>query len=148
MAAHRTSAWRSDYEVSVDDRPFATFARSAWRGGGAIEADGRHYDLRSNGWLTDYTLADEGGTVLASAHRVGRKDWTVDADGVTYRFRRASVWRMDQELHQQGMPVGSIRSTSIWRGDAVADLPGMPPLAALFALTVVLSTWEVAASAG
>ena len=35
---------------------------------------------------------------LPSAQRVGRKRWTVQAGDRTYQFRRASVWRGDQEL--------------------------------------------------
>ena len=38
ILAHRTSACRGDYEVLVDGRPVATFARSAWRGGGVLVA--------------------------------------------------------------------------------------------------------------
>ena len=36
----------------------------------------------------------------------------------------------------------------MWRGEAVADLPGLPPVVAVFAVAVVLSTWDVAASTG
>jgi hypothetical protein len=42
---------------------------------------------------------------------------------------------------------GSLRRTSTWRGDAVADLPGLPPLVALFALVVVLTSWDMASAA-
>ena len=146
MLAHRTSAWRGDYEVLVEGQPLATYARSAWRGGGVLEVDGRSYQVRSNAWGTDYSLAEEGGAAIASAQRVGRKEWAVDAEGVTYRFRRASVWRLEHDLLVQGVRVGSVRGTSLWRGDVEADLPGLPPLVALFALAVAVTTWELAAT--
>ena len=146
MLARRTSAWRGDYEVLLEGRPVATFARSTWRGGGVLEADGRRYEVRSNAWGTDYTLAQEGGDAVASAQRVGRKEWAVDAEGVTYRFRRTSVWRLEHELVLQGAAVGSVRGTSLWRGDVEADLPGLPTLVALFTVAVVVTTWELAAT--
>ena len=40
----------------------------------------------------------------------------------------------------------SIKRTSIWGGDAVADLPGLPPAVAIFAFAVVLTSWDLAAS--
>jgi hypothetical protein len=147
MEAHRTSAWRSDYEVALDGEPFATYSRSAWRGGGVLDVAGRGYELRSNLWATSYTLVDDGGSLVASAQRAGRKDWSIDAGGVTYAFRRSSTWSQEQEHVVQGMRMGSVRRTSTWRGNAVADLPGLPPLVALFAVAVVLTTWDVAAAA-
>lgn len=92
-------------------------------------------------------MVDEGGTRIASADRVGRRDWTIEADGVTYRFRRASPWRQEEELHADGIRVGSVRRTSIWRGDAVADLPGLPLAVAVFVVAVVLTTWDSDAAA-
>jgi hypothetical protein len=148
LEARRTSAWRSDYEISLDGRAFATYARSSWRGGGVLDVDGRPYQVRSNGWATTYTMVDEGGALVASAARVGRKDWTVDAAGVTHRFRRTSPWRMDHELVVQGLPMGSVRRLSVWKGDLVADLPGLSPLVAVFAVAVVITTWDLAAAAG
>jgi hypothetical protein len=38
--------------------------------------------------------------------------------------------------------VGSVKRKSIWRGDAVADLPGLPPSVEVFVLAVVLTKWE------
>jgi hypothetical protein len=73
---------------------------------------------------------------------VGRKSWTVEADGRTYEFRRASWWRQEEELHSGGLPVGSVRRKSIWRGDAVADLPGLPLPVEVFVLAVVLTKWD------
>jgi hypothetical protein len=147
MEARRTSAWRNDYEFTAEGRPLAVFNGSLWRGGGALVVDGRRYEVRSTAWATSYTLVDEAGAVVATATRVGRKDWSIDAERVTYAFRRSSMWSLEQEHVVQGMPMGTIRRTSMWRGDAVADLPRLPPLVALFAVTVVLTTWDVAAAA-
>ena len=69
-------------------------------------------------------MVNEGGARIASADRVRRKKWTVEADGRTYEFRRASVWRSEEELLSEGRRVGSVRRKSLWRNDAFADLPG------------------------
>jgi hypothetical protein len=147
IEARRKSAWRNDYELSADGRPLALFTGSLWRGGGALVVDGRRYEVRSSAWATSYSLVDDGGALVAAARRVGRKDWSIVAGGVVHSFRRSSMWTLEQEHVVHGMPMGTIRRTSMWRGDAVADLPGLPPLLALFAITVVLTTWDVAAAA-
>ncbi len=147
MEARRRSAWRNDYEIAADGRPLAVFTGSLWRGGGALVVNGRRYEVRSSTWATSYTLVDDSGALVASAQRVARKDWSIEAGGVTYAFRRSSMWSLEQEHVVQGMTMGTIKRTSMWRGDAVADLPGLPPLVAVFATTVVLTTWDVAAAA-
>jgi hypothetical protein len=91
-------------------------------------------------------MVDESGTRIASADRVGRRSWTVEADGLTYRLRRVSPWRQE-EPHAAGLRVGSVRRASIWRGDAVADLPGLPLAVAVFVLAVVLTRWDSDAAA-
>ena len=55
-------------------------------------------------------------------------------------------WRQEEELRAEGRAVGSVRRTSIWRGDAVADLPGVPLPVEVFVLAVVLTTWDSAAA--
>lgn len=148
IEARRTSVWSSGYELVLDGEPLATFERSAWRNAGRFVLGGRAYEVKSNTWASSYTLVADDGTTVASAERVNRKDWTVEADRVVYQFRRASVWREEQDLTIGGQPVGSVKRTSMWGGGAVADLPGMPPLVAVFAVTVVLTTWDLAASTG
>jgi hypothetical protein len=72
---------------------------------------------------------------------VGGKNWTVEADKAdrrTYEFRRASVWRQDEEPHPEGRRVGSRRG-SLLRGDAVGVLPGLPLSVQVFVLAVVLT---------
>lgn len=147
MQAHRRSVWRNDYDITADGRPLAVFDGSLWRGGGALVVDGRRYQVRSSMWATSCTLVDDAGELVASARRIGRKDWSIEAAGATHAFRRSSVWSLEQEHVVQGLPVGTIRRTSAWRGEAVADLPLLSPLVALFAITVVLITWDVAGAA-
>jgi len=113
-------------------------------------------DCRQPSPVADFALAaamvNQYGSRIASANHVGRTNWTVEADGRTYEFRRASVWRQEEELHSRGRSVGSVRRTSLWRGDAVADLPGLPLSVQVFVLAVVLTKWDsdaaVAATAG
>ncbi len=103
---------------------------------------------RKSTWSSSYALVADDGTTVASAQRVGRRDWTVEADRVVHQFRRASVWRQEEQLTIGGQQVGSVRRTSTWSSEAVADLPGMPPVVAVFAVAVALSTWDIAASTG
>ncbi len=124
------------------------WSESAWRNGGRFVLGGRPYEVKSNLWASRYTLLADDGTTVASAERVGRKDWTIEADRVTYQFRRVSAWRQEEELTIGGQPVGSVRRTSMWGGGAVADLPGLPAVVAVFAVAVVLTTWDLAASTG
>lgn len=118
-----------------------------WRTGGRFEVDGRRYEVSSNAFGTTYQMVDAVGVVVASAKRVGRKNWTVEANGVTYEFRRPSWWRQEDELISHGEPVGYVRQASAWRGDAAADLPGLPLPIQVFVLCVVLTMWNQSAAA-
>ena len=146
IEAHRRSIWAGSYDLVVDGRPLTSFDRSTWRTGGRFELDGRGYELRSNLWASTYTLVADDGSPVATANRVGRKEWTVEAGSTTHTFRRVSAWRHEEELHVGGQRVGSVRRTSVWGGDAVADLPGLPPVVAVFALAVLLTSWDLASS--
>jgi len=57
------------------------------------------------------------------------------------------MWREEEELQVDGQRAGSVRRTSMWGGGAVAELPGLPQVVAVFAVAVVLTTWDLAASA-
>ena len=83
-------------------------------------------------------MADDG-SLVATANRV-RHEVDRPAGATTHTFRRVSPWRHEEELHVGGQRVGSINRTSVWGGDAVADLPGLPALIAVFALAVVLTS--------
>lgn len=138
--------WKNRYDITADGEQLATWDESSWKTGGTLELGGRHYEVRANMWGTRYELVDGDGTSIASADRVGRKSWTVEADGRTYEFRRVSMWRQEEELRSDGQRVGSVRRKSIWRGDAVADLPGIPRPVEVFVLAVVLTMWDLAAA--
>jgi hypothetical protein len=147
LTAEKPSLWRSRYDISVDGRHIARWEPSWWRSGGEFELDGQRYQLRGNALGSRYELIGPAGQPLASAQRVGRKRWTVQADDRTYQFRRASIWRGDQELLLGDQVVGSIRRASMWRSSAVAGLPGMPQPVQVFVLCVVLAMWDAAAAA-
>ena len=150
MEARKISAWKNTYVVTDRGREVATWDRSVWRSGGEFLLDSRRYRVRSNGWGTRYTMTDESDTVVAAADRVGRKHWTVSADGQTYDFRRRSWWNNEEELVLGETRVGAVRKPSVWRGDVEVELPTLPPALQLFVLGVVISKWdaETAAAAG
>ncbi len=118
-----------------------------WRNGGTFDLAGRRYDVKSNVWGTQFQMIDEPGMIVATTDRVGRKRWTVEASGRTYRFQRASWWRSEELLVADGRPVGSVRGVSSWRRDAVADLPDLPLSLQVFVVVVVLAMWDAQATA-
>ncbi len=145
LEARKASVWKNRYDITVDGRQLATWDGSSWKSGGTFEVDARRYEVRSNMWGSKYGMVDEDGTRIASANRVGRKNWTVESDGRTYEFHRASMWRQEEELLYKGRRVGSVKRNSIWRSGAVADLPGLPLPVEVFVLAVVLTEWDSAA---
>ncbi|MEG3632816.1 hypothetical protein [Micromonospora palythoicola] len=148
MQARRVSVWRSRYVVTDRGREIAVWDSSVWRSGGEFELDGRRFQVRSNAWGTSYTMVDDAGTLVASAERVGRKRWTVEAAGQTYHFRRKSIWGGEEELVLGDTRVGSVRKTSFWRGDIAIALPGLATPLQLFVFGVVVSMWDAQAAAG
>jgi hypothetical protein len=148
LTAEKRSLWRSQYDISIDGRHVARWEPSWWRqSGGVFELDGQQYQVRGNALGSRFELIGSTELPLASAQRVGRKRWTVQAGDHAYQFRRASMWRGDQELLLGDQAVGSIRRDSVWRSSAVADLPGMPEPVQVFVLCVVLAKWDAATAA-
>ncbi|GAB1645659.1 hypothetical protein [Krasilnikovia sp. MM14-A1259] len=147
LIAKRVSIWRSSYLISAEGRPVATWDSAFWKSGGTFDLDGQQYRVNANAWGTRYTLTGPDGTPLASADRVGRKNWTVQAGGQTYRFQRRSFWSTDQELHTDQGPAGSVRRTSMWGDQVAVDLPGMPMPVQIFVLGVVITMWNAQAAA-
>lgn len=147
LEARRTSLWRRCYEIVAEGQPLAMWDSRVWRRGGTFELAGRRYDVKSNVRGTRSEMIDEAGMIVATADRVGRKRWTVEASGRTYRFQRASWWRSEQLLVADGQPVGSVRRVSRWRRDAVANLPGLPLPLQVFVVVVVLTMWDAQAAA-
>lgn len=147
LEARKVSLWRSRYELASDGQPITMWEGRLWRGGGAFELAGRRYEVSSNAWVTRFEMTDQFGMIVAAADRVGRKRWTVEANGRSHQFQRASLWRSEEVLVADGRPVGSVRRPSMWRGDAVADLPNLPLPVQVFVLTVVLTMWDAHAAA-
>ena len=142
--------WRGRFQLLSDGRPVAVWDSAMWRTGGAFEVEGHRFEVRSNTWGTRYRMVDEHGTAVAVADKVGRKHWSVEADGRAYEFRRASIWRSEQELLADGRRVGSVRRTSAWTGAVAADLPGLPLPVQIFVVGVQIAQWQAqqAAAAG
>ena len=152
LNARKASVWTHRYEISADGKHLAIWDGSIWKHGGHFELDGRRYEVRGNMWGSKYGMVADDGTPVASAERVGRKRWTVEASGRTYEFQRASMWRREEELRSAGLRVGSVKRVSLWRSDAEADLPGLPVPVQMFVFAVVLTMWDwadaTAAAAG
>lgn len=147
LHARKTSFWKGHYEITVDGHPITTWTGRTWTSGGTFTLDGHRFDVAANMWGRRYGMSSEDGKRLASADRVGRKRWTVEADGRSYQFTRGSFWSGDQVLLDGDREVGSVRRVSRWRGDAEADLPGLSLPVQVFALAVVLTMWEAQAAA-
>jgi hypothetical protein len=143
----RISTWKRGYTVSSRGRSLAGWKPTGWGMAGALTMDRREHQIKSNAWGTKFTLLDSGGQVIATATGVGRKRWSVQTPTQVYDFQRASFWRSEVSLLRNGRPVGHIKRTSTWRGDAVAELPDMPPLVAVFAAIVTVTSWDNAAAA-
>jgi hypothetical protein len=142
IEARKVKLWDRRYDILEDGRTVAIWERSLWGTGGTVQLEGRRFQVRTNLLGGESSMAEGAGRPVAVAHGVGRKSWTIESGGETYHFRRSSPWRQEEKLHDGGRAVGRIRRTSLWRGDAVADLPGLPRTVELFALALVLSRWE------
>ena len=151
VRAEKTGFWRSRYEISVDDRPVATFDGTTWKGGGTFTVrDQQTYRVVARKFGSRYELCrmlDADGTLsepLAVAERVGRKEWSItEADGTDYRFRRRSFWGSEQDLlGPDGTSAGEVRRLSAWRGGALAELPRMHEALQVFVVAVVICMWD------
>lgn len=149
LTAQQTSFWGRSYQIALDGTAVTTFSPKWWGNGGQFSLDGFDYELRSNAWGHHYVLTDVGrNAAVATAEKVGRKNWTVESGGRSYRFQRVSIWKNDQALLADGHQVGVIKRTSAWRLNAAADLPGVPVPVQIFVLAVVLTMWRSQAAAG
>jgi hypothetical protein len=147
LQARKPRWWSNSYDILSGNQLITRWSRSTWRSGGTFELEGRTYTIRANAWGSKYTMTTGTDRVVASADRMGRKKWTVQAHGHTYEFQRTSVWRQEQALLKQGRAVGVIKRTSSWSSDAIADLPDLDPAVQVFALAIVLTMWDNAAAA-
>jgi hypothetical protein len=142
IRAHKLSLWKGRYQVLEGDQPVASWEPSPWSTGGTVILGGQRLRVRTDLLGDQATMVRPGGQPVARARGVTRRNWTIEADGVTYRFRRSAPWRHQERLHDGTRTLGRIRRTGIWRGDAEADLPGVPRTVELFAIALVLSRWE------
>ncbi|WP_051571062.1 hypothetical protein [Cryptosporangium arvum] len=147
LHAKQSGLLRSDYEISLDDQPLAHWDAKNWRAGGSFTLDDRTYEVRSDVLATRFELIDPTGASVAIADRVGRKHWSVEADGRVHTFERHSAWRLEERLVADGTPVGSVRRSNLWSDEATAELPSLPLPLQVFVLFVVLSGWDILASA-
>lgn len=130
------------YDIVAAGDPIATWHESAWMTGGTLEWGGRRYLVCASLSSGTVSMGEGGRPPIATAHGIGRKNWTIEAEGTTYHFRRAAPWRQEERLRVDGRRVGSVRRTSIVRGNAAADLPGLPLAVEIFAVAVVLTMWR------
>ncbi len=148
LRAQKAGMWKRDYVITSDGEPVTTFSPARWKTGGQFTLGGTEYTIRANVWGSTYGMTAADGAVLATADRVGRKRWSVEAGGELYRFQRESRWRPDQALVLGDKKVGTIKRASAWKGGAVAELPGMGVPVQVFILAVVVTMWSQQAAAG
>jgi hypothetical protein len=150
LEATRQGFLGSRYDIHTDGRPVATWNSKFWRSGGEITLAGHPYHVDATTFTRKFTMRDAHGTVVATAEKAGRKDWTVVADGKPHRFRRSSIWGNRQDLLVGDNTVGSIRRTGFWRNTVEADLPTLSLPAQVFVIGVMVTVWnsQDAAAAG
>ena len=73
-----------------------------------------------------------------------RSHWATGAGSIS---GGAAPWRHEERLHDGGRRLGSVRRTGVWRGDAAADLPGLPRVVEVLAIAMSLTRWESDAAA-
>jgi hypothetical protein len=143
LRASRMGLLSTRYEIAQDGTPLCVWKPSAFIGGGSFVLDGCRYDVARGGWSwRRFRLVDERGDLVALADGVGRAEWTLDTDGVTHSFERPSLIRHEHVLTVAGSPVGTVRRVSAWRGEAEADLPGLPVPVQVFVLVSLLGVWD------
>jgi hypothetical protein len=143
LRASRMGLLSTRYEITRDGTTLCTWKPSAFFGGGSFLLDGRRYDVARGGWSwRRYRLLDEAGGLVAMADAVGRAEWRLETGGVTYEFERQSLIRHEHVLIQDGTTAGSVRRIGTWRGEAEADLPGLPLAVQVFVLVSLLAVWD------
>ena len=143
LRASRVGLLSTRYEITDDEAALCVWKPSPFFGGGGFELDGRHYDVARGGWTgRRYRLIDAAGRLVALADGVGRLSWTLESGGTTHEFERRSLFRHEHLLLRAGEPVGTVRRTSAWCGEAEADLPGLAREVQVFVLVSMLAVWD------
>jgi hypothetical protein len=130
-----------DYDVFSNDESLTLYETSMWRAGGTFTLDAVVYEARCNlmaSWW-DLTTGDK---LVARAGSLLRAQWTIQADGHSYRFQRAGLFRREFEYLRDDAVVGFIRRPSMWNNDIEADLPGLPLVLQVFLVGVCVVAWR------
>lgn len=146
LEATKSGPFARRYDITVDGRSVASWSQTLWRSGGDIVLAGDTYRVDAARFSNRFTMTDQFGRVVATAERVGRRQWTMVADGRTHQFRRASIWSYRQDLMLGDNSVGFIRRTGIWNARIEADLPTLSHPAQVFLVGVMVTTWDREAS--
>lgn len=149
LEATRSGLFSRRYDITVDGRHVASWNQTFWRSGGDIDLAGRPFRIDATSFTNRFTMTDASGRVVATAEKPGRKHWTVEADGAPHRFRRTSFWGSRQDLLAAGgeQVVGSIRKAGFLGSRVEADLPTLSLPAQIFAVGVMVTTWDRQAAA-
>jgi hypothetical protein len=147
ILARRLRRWDGRYDLLDGSRRVATWEGAHWSTGGRFTLDGRSFTVRADLQGDVVTLTEGGGRRVATAHGIGRRHWAIEAAGTTYQFSRGAPWHREERLYDEARRrLGSVRRTNLWRGDATADLPGLPPEIEVFAIAVALTRWQADAA--
>ncbi|MEU3711917.1 hypothetical protein [Streptomyces catenulae] len=129
--------------MSRDGQLLTTFTSGKGQSKGSFRLGGAEYTVRAHAFGGTYELLTEAGTCVATAERVGRRNWSLRASGQEFVFRRASFAGRNQELlGADGEPVGSIACAAGFKLGATADLPGLADEAQVFVTAVMLLRWQ------
>ncbi len=146
IQARRLRRWDGRYDLLENDRRVATWDSAHWSTGGRVTLDGRSFTVRADLLGDLASLTEGGGHRVATAHGIGRRNWTIECEGTTYHFARGALWRREETLYDRGRRMGSVKRTNLWRRDAAADLPGIPRVVEVFAIAMALTRWEADAA--
>ena len=150
ITARRDRPFARSSTITVGGRAVATWTPSWWRSGGSFTLQGEEFRVTSSLTGSTTQLLDGSGAVVASATRMGRKHWAVEAGTSRYDFRRASPFRRTQQLVVGDRVAGEVRAVGWGVGSAEADLPGLPLATQVFVVAAVIALWrrQAASAAG
>lgn len=91
-------------------------------------------------WHNRYDISADGQRLATWDGSLWKAGGTFHLDGKRYEIR-GNMWGNKYGM-VDARRVGSVRRPSVWRGDTVADLPGLPLPVQIFVLAVVLTMWD------
>jgi hypothetical protein len=131
---------RFDYEILVAGRPVGRWQGRAWTDTGTVTLEGQTYTLRGDDG--QFSLFDGDGNFVVTADRRRRREWRLVSRDEIFVFRRPRWWRQRYDLVRGGEVAGWVRQRGVWKPVVEASLPELPLVAQVFAVAVVLCTWE------